>query len=134
MGCFYPNYIRFELKNTEELSLMTLNSDANFEWTLTLWLQKWHKELGEFSIEHSQSEKLYIDGLFLSKSYNVSGRTFHRIYVSWQWRMIQILKENWLVARKMTLWIWLLFMRAVRSLKICTLMDLFYKDLYKDLN
>ena len=31
MGYFCPKYIRFELKNTEELSFMTLNSDAKFE-------------------------------------------------------------------------------------------------------
>ena len=29
--CFCPKYMRCELKNTEELSLMTLNSDAKFE-------------------------------------------------------------------------------------------------------
>ena len=32
MGYYYcPKYTRFELKNTEELSFMTLNSDAKFE-------------------------------------------------------------------------------------------------------
>ena len=61
---------------------MTLNSDAKFEQTLTLWFQKWHEELGELSLEHSKSEKLYIDGLFLSKAYNVSARKFQRNYVS----------------------------------------------------
>ena len=30
MGYFYPKYKRFELKNTEELFFMTLNSDAKF--------------------------------------------------------------------------------------------------------
>ena len=30
-GYFCPKYMRLELKNTEELSLMTLNSDAKFE-------------------------------------------------------------------------------------------------------
>ena len=30
MGYFCPKYIRFELKNTEELSFLTLNSDAKF--------------------------------------------------------------------------------------------------------
>ena len=29
MGYFCPKYMMFELKNTEELSFMTLNSDAN---------------------------------------------------------------------------------------------------------
>ena len=31
IGYFCPKYMRFELKNTEELSLMTLNGDAKFE-------------------------------------------------------------------------------------------------------
>ena len=31
MCYFCPKYMRFELKNTEELSFMTLNSDAKFE-------------------------------------------------------------------------------------------------------
>ena len=28
---------------------MTLNNDAKFEQTLTLWFPKWHEELGELS-------------------------------------------------------------------------------------
>ena len=28
---FCPKYMRFDLKNTEEVSLMTMNSDAKFE-------------------------------------------------------------------------------------------------------
>ena len=51
MGYFCPKYMRFELKNTEELSFMTLNSDAKFEYTLTLWFQKWNEELGELSLQ-----------------------------------------------------------------------------------
>ena len=31
MGYFCPKCMRFELKNTKELSFMTLNSDAKFE-------------------------------------------------------------------------------------------------------
>ena len=31
MGYFCPKYMRFGLKNTEELYFMTLNSDAEFE-------------------------------------------------------------------------------------------------------
>ena len=30
MGSFCPKYMRFELKNTEESSFMTLSSDAKF--------------------------------------------------------------------------------------------------------
>ena len=40
MGSFCSNYIRFELKNTEELSFMTLNSGSKFEYTLILWFRE----------------------------------------------------------------------------------------------
>ena len=71
--------------------------------TLTLWFPKWHEELGELSsLEHSKVWKLYIDGLFLSKAYTVSVRKFQRNYVSWHWRVLQSLNENWLVAWEMT--------------------------------
>ena len=33
---------------------MTLNSDAKFEKTLTLWFQKWHEGLGKLLLEHSK--------------------------------------------------------------------------------
>ena len=44
----------------------------------------------------------YFGGLFLSKAYNVTARKCQRNYVSWHWRFMQNLKENWLVACKMT--------------------------------
>ena len=50
MGSFCAKYIRFELKNTDELSFMTPNSDAKFEYALTLLFQKWHEELVELSL------------------------------------------------------------------------------------
>ena len=50
---------------------------------------------------------------------------FQRNYVSWHWRVMQNLKQNWLVAWKITPGICLIFMRAVESLKICTLMGFF---------
>ena len=31
MGSFCPKYIKFELKKTEDISFMTLNSDAKFK-------------------------------------------------------------------------------------------------------
>ena len=35
MRCFWPKYIMFELKSTQELCLMVLNIDAKFEGKLT---------------------------------------------------------------------------------------------------
>ena len=68
---------------------------------------------------------MYTDGLFLSKTYNVSAREFRKNYVSWQWKVMPDLKENWLVTWKITQIIWLIFMRAVDILKICTLRSSF---------
>ena len=96
-----------------------------------MWFQKWHEELGELSLEHPKIWKLYTDGFFLSKSYNVSGRQFQRNSVSWHWRVLQNLKENWLETWKMTFEIWLIFMWAVKSLKICTLMCYYLSITYK---
>ena len=73
---------------------MTLNSDVKFKQALTLWFQNWHEESGELSLEHSKFEKWYIDGLFLSKAYNVSARKFQKDYVSWHWKVMEDLKEN----------------------------------------
>ena len=47
-----------------------------------------------FHYSTQKSEKLYIDGLFLSKAYNVSARKFQRNYVSWHWRVVQSLKKK----------------------------------------
>ena len=103
MGYFCPKYMRFELKNYTGVI-----SHDNEEWrktwkTLTLWFQKWHKELDKLSsLEHPKVWKLNIGGLFLSKAYTVSVRNFQRNYVSWNWKVFQSLKENWLVGWKMT--------------------------------
>ena len=50
-----------------------------------------------FHYEHSKSEKLFNDALFLSKAYNVSARKFQRKYVSLydtEGLYMQNLKEN----------------------------------------
>ena len=79
----------------------------------------------ELSLEHRKSEKLYFDGLFLSKAFNVSARKFQRNNLSWYWRVMQNLKENWLVAWKITAGISLIFVWAVESLEIWNLIGFF---------
>ena len=46
--------------------------------------------------------------------------------MSWQWRMMQNLKRNWLVFLKLTWGFWWILTRALKSLKICTLMGSFW--------
>ena len=46
--------------------------------------------------------------------------------MSWQWRMMQNLKRNWLVISKFTWWIWRVLNPALESLKIFNLMCSFW--------
>ena len=46
--------------------------------------------------------------------------------MSWQWRMIQNLKSNWLAVSKLTWGIWQILIWALKSIKIHTLMGLFW--------
>ena len=106
---------------------MILNSDAKYEYP-DLLVSKMACGIGWIFIGALKSENLYFDSLFFSKAYNVSARTFQRNYVSRHWRVMQNLKETWFVACKMTKGIWLMFMKAVKSLKNCTLMGCFFRD------
>ena len=54
MSSFSSKYIMFVLKNTEELSFITLKGDAKFEEKLTF--SKWLEKFDKCSPEHSQSQ------------------------------------------------------------------------------
>ena len=66
MGSLSKVYKFWAKKSTEELSFMLVNSDAKFEYTLTLWFQMWHEELGKLSLE--QRRKIVKVMYFLDKS------------------------------------------------------------------
>ena len=51
----------------EELSFMTLKSDAKFEKKIDLQFGKWHDELGKFSKRTWKSQNLDFNGIILSK-------------------------------------------------------------------
>ena len=61
--------------------------------------------------------------LLLCKVFNVWPKKVQRSYLSWRWRVMQNLKKHWFV-EKMT-GIWQIFTRALKSLKIGTLMGSF---------
>ena len=54
-------------KNAEEISLMILKSDPNFEKKLTFCLKNVMRNLVNFSVSCGKSGKLHFDGLLLSK-------------------------------------------------------------------
>ena len=52
-------------KSTEELSLMTLKKDPNFEEKLTFYLKNDMRNLVNFNLSSGKSENLHFDGLLL---------------------------------------------------------------------
>ena len=68
---------------------------------------------------------LHFHWFLLCKVFKVWPKKVQRSYLSWQWRVMQNLKKNWLVIWKMTWGIWQIFTRAIESLKIGTLMGSF---------
>ena len=57
------------------------------------------------------------DEILLSKLENVWAQNLQRSYVSWQWRMIEKLKRNWLLDLKLTCEISRILTRALGNLK-----------------
>ena len=83
------------LKFTEELCVMTMKNNAKFEEELTCSKLAWR--IWRILIRALKNLKnLHFNGLLLIKGYNVWAKKVHRGYVSWQWRLMQNLKENWL--------------------------------------
>ena len=128
MGSFRPKRIKISWKSTEELCLMTLKSDAKFEQKLTLGSKTDMRNLVNFHASSGKSENLHFNMLLLSTAYKVSDEKVQKNYLSWQWRVIQTLKKNWLFVWKMTWGIFWILSRAVESLKTCTLMGCFCRN------
>ena len=72
-------------------------------------------------------KNLQFNGLLLTKVYNVWAKKVQGNYVWWHWRLIQNLKEKWLLLPKMTWGIWQTWTRPLQSLKIRTFMRSFHQ-------
>ena len=53
--------------------------------------------LVKFYVISPKPETLHFDGILLSKSYKVSAKKEQKSYFSWHWRLMQSLKNKWLV-------------------------------------
>ena len=102
MGYFCPNHVHFQLNkyrrvtshDTEEWCKVWLNVD--------LVVSKLAWEIGWTFIKALKNLKICTLMGFSCPKRNVSARKFQRNYVSWHWKVIQNLSENWLVGWKMT--------------------------------
>ena len=80
------------------------------------WIVTW-------SLENFKN--LHIHWFLLCKVFNIWPKKVQKSRLSWHWKMMQNLKENWYVVWKMTWGIWQIFTRALESLKMWTLMRSF---------
>ena len=70
------------MKNTKELCLMTLKSDAKFGEKLILGSKNDMRNLVNFNASSGKSENLHFDVLFLSTGYKVSAKKVQKSYLS----------------------------------------------------
>ena len=103
---------------------MTLNTDAKFEEKKDSWFQKWNEEFGKFSLKHSRVQKFHLNGLFLSKIYEIELKKYRRAIFHDTDVMQNSINPD-LVVSQIAWGIGWTFIRALKSLKNCTLMGSF---------
>ena len=128
MDSFCSNHINFQLNkyirvishDTEEWCKVSRKTD--------LWFQIWHEKFGEFSSKHWKVWKFHFDGLFLSNVFKVWAKKYRWVIFpdTEQWSKIWINSD--LAVSKMAWGIGLTFIRALKSLKNCTLMGSFCQE------
>ena len=100
MGSFSAKYIFFKLKKFR--GVIFHHIFAKCEEKLTCCLQNDVKNLANFHQSTEKCQNRNSDGFTLSKVENIWAYNLQTSYVSWQWRMIQKLKEKWIVVLKLT--------------------------------
>ena len=82
MGSFGPDQVQFQLKSTEELSLMTLESAVKFEENCLLVSKNDMMNLINFNASSAKSENLHFVVLLLSIAYKDSAKKVQKSYLS----------------------------------------------------
>ena len=77
-------------KSIEELCLMTLMSDENFQEKLSCF--KNDMNLVNFDLNTQNSQNFYSDWFLLCKVYKIWSKKVQRNCLSWHWRVMQNLK------------------------------------------
>ena len=96
---------------------MTLESDAKFEGKLTFAFKNDMRNLRNFHQSTWKSQNWDFDGIILSKVENARALDLLGSYASWEWRMVQKLKRNWLLSLKLTWTIWQILIQALKNFK-----------------
>ena len=95
---------------------MALKIATEFEGKLTCASKNDLRNLAIFH-QSTKSQNWNFDDILLFKVKNVWVQNLQGSYLSWQWRMMQNLKRNWLVSSKLTWGVWRILARALENLK-----------------
>ena len=93
----------------------------NEEWCkiwreIDLSVQNWYEEFDKFWPKHLKNSKNYtLMGWFWRKYIMFELKKVQRSYLWWHWRLVQNLKENWLVLSKMTQRIWQILVHMLKN-------------------
>ena len=94
------------LKFKDKLYVMTMKNNAKFEEELTFHFKSDMRNLSNFDSSTQKSKKMLFNWLLWPKYIMFELRKVQRSYVWWHWRLMQNLKEKWLVLSKMIWIIW----------------------------
>ena len=104
---------------------MTLKNDEKFEEKLTCGLKNDMNNLDNFHQSAIKSKNWNFDGIFLFKAENSWTWNLQRRYMSWQWRMMQYLKRNWL---NVSIFTWEIRRNLIQTLEGLKSFNCFYYD------
>ena len=94
----------------------TMKNSAKLGQELTFRCKTDMSNLTNFDPSTRKSQTFALNGLLLTKVYNVWSKKVQRSYVLWHWRVMRNLKKKCLVAWKWTGEIWKIFTRALEIL------------------
>ena len=113
LGRFIQSRKSKSLKFTGELCVMTVKKDAKYEEKLTCQFKIDMRNLTNFDPSIQKTQKF--NELLWTKFITFELKKVQRSYFWWHWRLMQNLKENWLVLSKMTWRVWHIFVHRQKN-------------------
>ena len=129
--CQNRNFDKILLSKVENLWALNLRwSYVSWQWRMIQklkrnWLVTLKLTWTSQNLTRALEKSIFFSVGSLWPKYTLWATKVQRSYLSWHWGVMQILKNDWPVVWKKTWEIWQIFIRALESVKIETLMGSF---------
>ena len=117
MGCLWPKYIMFDLKNYREVMFDSTEYWCKIWRKTDFCFQKWQKEFWTFSPEHFKVSKLGLWWDSFVQSWKYMSLRFTGELCVMRMKSDAKLKRNWLLSSKLTWGIWQILIQALKNHK-----------------